>query len=76
MAEGMAAGVEDLRHRDGLAWHDAPVPPPDHVCWTQTSGWIGLNQYERCACGAVRRNGLEWWDRNTRNQPAREPSRG
>lgn len=57
---------DGVQHRDGVCWYDAPVPWRWHKCRTQTAGWVGLTRYERCACGAVRRNGREWFDRNTR----------
>lgn len=46
---------EDVKveHLDGVPWYEAPVPPLDHECWSQTVGWIGLNQWTRCACGAL-----------------------
>lgn len=43
----------DISHRDGIPWYDAPVPPRDHRCFGQTSGWIGLTQYIRCPCGGI-----------------------
>lgn len=46
----------DVKHKDGVPWHKAPVPPGDHHCWVQTSGWTGeegLTQVLRCACGAI-----------------------
>lgn len=62
-----SSGIDDTRHLDDIWWHQAPVPAPNHECWAQTSGWIGLTQIERCACGAVQRNGRVWFDRNTRS---------
>lgn len=62
-----SSGIDDTRHLDDIWWHQAPVPAPNHECWAQTSGWIDLTQIERCACGAVRRNGRMWFDRNTRS---------
>lgn len=51
---GKSLGLDpDIQHLDGVAWHDAPIPRRQHRCWVQTSGWIGLSQYCRCACGAV-----------------------
>jgi hypothetical protein len=43
----------DIKHKDGVPWHQAPVPPADHECWHQTTGWIGVNQWARCPCGAI-----------------------
>ena len=42
-----------IEHTDGVPWHEAPAPPLDHDCWVQTSGWVGLNQWLRCACGGI-----------------------
>jgi hypothetical protein len=66
----------DIRHVDSVAWHDAPLPPADHDCFVQTSGWIGLTQYCRCACGAVCNRpekgypaeSWHWMERNQRRQ--------
>ena len=66
----------DIRHVDGVAWHDAPLPPKRHDCFVQTSGWIGLTQYCRCACGAVCNRpekgyppaSWHWMERNQRRQ--------
>ena len=66
----------DIKHRDGVAWHDAPLPPKRHDCFVQTSGWIGLSQYVRCACGAVCNSACKccptsewhWMNRNQRRQ--------
>lgn len=56
-------------HRDGLPWHDAPLPRRLHRCRPQTHAVIdqhgarcnrhGLDQcalqrVDRCACGAIR----------------------
>jgi hypothetical protein len=56
----------DMTHLDGVPWWEAPTPRRRHACWTQTSGWLDLNQVERCACGATRWNGRSWFDRNQR----------
>jgi hypothetical protein len=50
--------MTDITHQDGVAWHDAPIPPADHHCWPQTMGWVGewgLTQILRCPCGAIAR---------------------
>lgn len=59
------------RHEDGVSWRQAPVPPADHVCWTQTATFvIDHSVIERCPCGAERRSRKdhpgEWTGRNTR----------
>jgi hypothetical protein len=59
-------GADGFRHLNGVAWHDEWVPSLGHSCWVQTCGRIGPDYYERCPCGAVRRNGRAWSDRNTR----------
>ncbi|MCW2300614.1 hypothetical protein [Rhodococcus erythropolis] len=54
-----------IEHRDGIEWHQAPVPPRWHRCKAQTRGWMNLFTYiERCACGAIRRDLGTWHDRN------------
>lgn len=71
----------DIRHLDGVAWHDAPIPPKRHDCFVQTSGWIGLSQYCRCACGAVCNRPEKgypaatwhWMERNQRRQHGETP---
>ena len=56
-----------LQHRGGVWWHEAPIPPADHECWVQTSGWLNSMRVERCACGGTRLNQRgDWFDRNTR----------
>lgn len=46
----------EIRHKDGAPWHVVPVPPLDHHCWVQTSGWAGpagMTQWLRCPCGGI-----------------------
>lgn len=46
----------DVSHVGGMPWHEAPVPPLDHLCWVQTSTWGGpggMYQLLRCPCGGV-----------------------
>ena len=60
-------GDRDVQHRGGVWWHEAPIPPADHECWVQTSGWLNSMRVERCACGGTRLNRRgDWFDRNTR----------
>lgn len=61
------AGIE---HVNGVRWHEAPLPKWWHRCCVQTSGWIGLTLVERCACGAMSRNGGRWSERNSRRREA------
>jgi len=61
-----------VRNLNGVPWYTAPVPSRRHTCWVQTSGWIGLDRYVRCACGAVCRNPCNccephWMERNSRH---------
>ena len=62
-----------IEHVDGIAWWDAPLPRRFHFCKAQTIGWLGFTtKIERCACGATRRNGRVWFDKNqTRNRAKR-----
>lgn len=60
---------DDTKHRDGVAWDDAPAPSVFHRCHVQTEGWIGFSQIQRCACGAMRTNRSVrpvWHDKNQR----------
>ncbi len=50
----------EIRNLDGISWYDAPAPPRRHKHWAQTDGWIGLDQFQRCPCGALRRNSPHW----------------
>lgn len=55
--------------REGVAWHDAPLPRLLHRCRAQTRGWVGFTQIERCACGAMRSSTFHWWSGyNTRRR--------
>lgn len=54
-----------IENKDGIAWHDAPLPHRWHRCRTQTRGWQNFfTEIDRCACGATRRNGGHWVNRN------------
>jgi hypothetical protein len=61
-----------ISHHDDLSWHDAPVPTINHDCWAQTQGWVGLNFFERCPCGAIRENRRFWMGRNTKRGEQQE----
>jgi hypothetical protein len=59
-------------HRDGVSWHEAPLPPARHPCWPQTIGVYATSGrgFERCPCGAVRaeRRVSPWRRRNERRR--------
>jgi hypothetical protein len=62
----------EVHHRDGIPWHQAPLPRRWHRCRPQTSGWIRADRFERCACGAGRFDGAgPWLDRNSRRKEER-----
>lgn len=68
---GITTGQADIRHRDGISWINASVPRRLHRCWVQTEGVLGGplgDLYQRCPCGAVRRNNGYWMDRNARRK--------
>lgn len=61
-----------LRHRDEIAWWQAPIPWPWHCCLTQTIGYgLRFGFVYRCACGAIRGEPPydTWIERNTRSHP-------
>jgi hypothetical protein len=52
-------------HRDGVWWHDAPLPPRWHRCQPWSRGVTpSFTRVERCACGATRLDGGPWLERN------------
>ena len=57
-------------HRDGIPWHDAPIPRRWHRCQVQTYAFVNYFTFiERCACGAIRmENRSPWMDRNSRRK--------
>lgn len=58
-----------IRHLHGIPWHAAPVPRRFHRCWAQTVGYVNLFWImERCACGALRRDGDRWENKNSRRR--------
>ncbi len=70
------AGAPDVRHRGGLPWDVAPIPPRWHACQPQT---VELHHEHglltgtgRCACGAVTDHTGAWHHRNTRRH--RDPA--
>lgn len=60
-----------LHNRDDILWADAPIPRRWHRCTAWTYGYCYGSFYERCACGAVRRDRRSWFDRNTRRKGRR-----
>lgn len=60
-----------IAHRDGIAWHEAKRPFPLHKCRAQTTGFIGLQAVERCACGAIRGNNYSGWLRKNERWEAK-----
>lgn len=53
----------DITDRDGISWHEAPLPPRRHRCEAWTKGQSGLTLVERCACGGIRIGGpYGMWD--------------
>ena len=60
-------GDTEMHHLDGVPWTDAPMPRRLHRCRPQTVGYVNyFTKYERCACGAVRRDGRFWHYKNGR----------
>ena len=60
----------DIKHLDGIPWHEAPLPPRFHRCKPQTKGWVGFSQVNRCACGAIKDVGTQrgWCEKNSRRK--------
>lgn len=59
----------DAENLDGVWWHAAPKPRRWHRCKPQTRGRLDGRTIERCACGAVRIDGHQWFERNSRTRP-------
>lgn len=71
LGETIAGSVE---HRGGVAWHKAPEPRRWHRCVAQTRAVDG--SVERCACGAMRFDGIPGWGfRNERRRDRRRARR-
>ena len=69
---GLNDDDENSTSLDGIAWHDAPIPPHLHRCHPQTTGWIGFDQIQRCPCGAIRNTRFRGWlEKNTRRKGER-----
>ena len=58
----------DITHYGGVAWYEHKKPFVLHRCWGQTTGWFSLTFYERCPCGAIRRDGRKWYGKNSRKR--------
>lgn len=64
-----AAPANDMAHRGGVPWSDAPMPVLSHECEPQSVARLGHDVMHRCACGAVRYgDGDVWADRNSRRE--------
>jgi len=58
-----------IDHKDGIEWHQAPLPRRQHRCRPQSWGFLSTGSYvERCACGAVNLNHSGWIRRNERRK--------
>ena len=57
---------------DGVYWYEAKMPRRFHRCYAHTTGVVGLNLVERCACGAIRYSGSGWMEKNSRRKEARK----
>jgi hypothetical protein len=53
-----------IQHKDGIPFYRAMAPFRLHFCKAQTRGRIFGVFIERCACGATRRDGTFWFERN------------
>lgn len=54
-------GSSATEHRDGIPWHEAKRPFPLHKCQAQTTGFVGLSEVQRCACGSIRNGANGYW---------------
>lgn len=57
-----------ITHRDGVPWHDAPIPRRLHRCTPQTTALNlrGGERIYRCACGAIALDEPRYWmERNS-----------
>lgn len=57
-----------IQHRDGVPWHQAPIPRHWHRCQWQTTGKIDGEVIYRCACGAACGPDGIWVWRNSRRK--------
>lgn len=70
--------IDSMIHRDGVAWHDAPVPRRWHRCRAQTEAYDGGNReiVKRCPCGAItinKRGEKSYWMQRNTASPRRSP---
>ena len=61
-------------HLNGVPWFEAPTPRRWHRCRAQTIGWLGFEQVERCACGAIRGGGYRTWLERNSSRKSPRPS--
>lgn len=54
-----------MEHLGGIPWQEALTPGRFHRCKPQTRGVHSGSLIERCACGAIRRDGHSWMERNS-----------
>lgn len=59
----------------GVPWAEAPIPPRIHRCYAHTTGWIGFDQIQRCACGAIRNTRFNGWLEKNSRRSDKKPSR-
>jgi hypothetical protein len=64
----MTAWLFEPQHRDGLWWHEAPLPGRLHRCTPWTWAIDGSTVVRRCACGSISLNGRNWSERNSRRK--------
>ncbi len=61
--------ITELIHREGIWYHEAPLPRRLHFCKAWTTGYENyLSIIERCACGAIRYDRSIWVNRNERRK--------
>lgn len=68
--------LDMIRDLDGVAWSDAPPPPPWHRCWVQTDAWLGMRHVQRCGCGAIRMAPDPVWSEKNQTAKSRIRTRG
>ena len=55
--------------KDGIGWHEAPLPRRWHLCRPQTFGFVSKSYIERCACGGMwTLDGGGWTHKNSRRK--------
>lgn len=53
-------------HVNDIPWYKAPLPRRFHRCKAQSWGMLNWEHWDRCACGAFRRNYRRWVNKNER----------